>query len=124
MTHIDDKIRLSLPARASYARTVRMLAANLSAVLRMNIEEVEDVRMAAEEAFILACESNADMLDLEFTLHDEVLSMEFSLGPDDITEVEAYQYADLILQAVSKTYTLTDKSLYLEMSIGGVDEFK
>ena len=124
MSTIHDQICISLPAQASYARTFRMLAANLATVLRMNVEEVEDVRMAAEEAFVLACESAAQGIEASCVLFERGVSMELMLGPEDISESQAFQYADLILQAVAKTYKLTDKSLYLEMSAGSIDEFK
>ena len=48
-------ITLSLAADPSLARLVRMTAANVAALSSMSVDRVEDVRMAAEEAFIYAC---------------------------------------------------------------------
>ena len=58
---MDERtVRLSVPAEASFARTVRMMAANLAVVCDMSVDEVEDVRMAAEEGFVLCCATAPD----------------------------------------------------------------
>ena len=41
---------LEVPPLPRYARVVRMTAANLAVIAGMNVDEVDDVRMAAEEA--------------------------------------------------------------------------
>ena len=45
-------VQLSVPAEPAYARSVRMMAANLAVVAGMVVDDVEDVRMAAEEGFV------------------------------------------------------------------------
>ena len=45
---------LEVPPLPRYARVVRMTAANLAVIAGMNVDEVDDVRMAAEEAFVYA----------------------------------------------------------------------
>ena len=49
---------LEVPAQSDYARVVRMTAANLATLAGFGIEEVDDVRMAAEEAFIYSLATN------------------------------------------------------------------
>ena len=45
-------IRLTVPAEPAYARSVRMMAANLAVLGEMTVDDIEDMRMAAEEGFI------------------------------------------------------------------------
>ena len=44
----EQTVRLCVPAQPDYARTVRMMAANLAVLCNMSIDDVEDVRMAAK----------------------------------------------------------------------------
>ena len=48
-------VELSVPAEAAFARTVRMMAANLAVIGDMTVDDVEDARMVAEEGFVCAC---------------------------------------------------------------------
>ena len=48
----SDNVILSVPASAEYARSVRMLAASLAVTDDFSVDDVEDVRMAAEEGFV------------------------------------------------------------------------
>ena len=43
-------VTLNIPPEADFARSVRMLAANLGVVCSFSVDDVEDLRMAAEEA--------------------------------------------------------------------------
>ena len=47
-------ITLSVAGDPRLARLVRMTAANVGALCSMSVDRIEDIRMAAEEAFILA----------------------------------------------------------------------
>ncbi len=51
----EKSISLSVPAEAEFARVVRMTAANLAVLCDMNVDEVDDLRMAAEEGFVYSC---------------------------------------------------------------------
>ena len=71
----NDLITLTVPARSEYARTVRMTAAALVGRTGMTYDDVEDVRMAAEEAFVYAVDTLPEGADVCF---------EFRLGEDSI----------------------------------------
>ena len=55
MTNASHSISLSVSADPRLARLVRMTAANVAMLSSMSVDRVEDIRMAAEEAFIYAC---------------------------------------------------------------------
>lgn len=117
--------RLTVPASPRYARVVRMLAANLATVEGLTIEEVEDVRMAAEEAFVYSLATGiTDTLDVEFKLSERDLTLIFPLGAKEVAddaEEPAMAYAAFILDAVCDSYDMTDDSLILVKELGGVD---
>ncbi len=55
-----DQITLIVPAKNEYAKTVRMTAAALVSRIGMSYDEVDDVRMAADEAFVYASDTLRD----------------------------------------------------------------
>ena len=115
-------VTLSVPARPVYARLVRMSAANVAMLSNMSVEKIEDVRMAAEEAFIYACATEpGELLDIVFTVTDEALSMSFELGEVSFDTGEGADptavYTDLILASVCDTYEKREhpSTLHLEL---------
>ena len=86
------------------ARRVRMCAANAATLSSMSLERVEDLRMAAEEAFIYACSlTPGGSLDIAFDVDDAQVACEFTLGCDRFAEVSSDDpaaYADVILTTV------------------------
>lgn len=76
-----DSITLTVPARGEYARTVRMTAAELGSRLGMSYDEVDDLRMAAEEAFVYACECAADAAEVTFGFVIERDGLRITVGP-------------------------------------------
>ena len=110
---MDSKIvELKTPASAEFARSVRMLAANLAVVCGLSIDDVEDVRMAAEEGFVYACATEQDFCDILFAIDEAQIRMSFSLGPcrdvEDAYEEGSFDYAQLILGSVTDEYSNDD----------------
>lgn len=105
-------IRLSVPAEPSFARSVRMMAANLAVLCSMNVDEVEDARMAAEEAFVYACATRPASCDISFSVGEGSLYMSFSLGEvvpaEDEELAEQIGLTELLLQAVSDSCGVSD----------------
>ncbi len=95
---------LVVPADAHYARVVRMTAANVATLASLTVEEVDDVRMAAEEAFVIACASGVEgTLDVSLTVDAPgQLEMTFSLGSleADTGDDPSLEYAKLLLCAL------------------------
>ena len=98
-------ITLTLACDPHLARIVRMTAANVATLSNMSVERVEDIRMAAEEAFIYACASTpGEPLSIAFDAEDDRVSMAFELASDEFAEPAegdmTAAYADLILGSV------------------------
>lgn len=116
-----DPISLTLAPDPRFARLVRMTAANVAALSSMSVERVEDIRIAAEEAFIFACNATSvDEVTFTFEVDGEHVALDVSLGdgplPASATEGPA-AYVDLILGAVCDSYekVTTPARLHLEL---------
>ena len=64
----EKSVRLSVPAEPEFARVVRMTAANLAVLCDMNVDDVEDLRMAAEEGFVYSCATRPATCDVSFAI--------------------------------------------------------
>ena len=111
----QDSIRLTVPTRGEYARTVRMTAAQLASRLGMSYDEVDDVRIAAEEAFVYACgcASEADEVTFTFTIGGEGLDV--AVGPlpgccSAVAVPHSDGYAEFILRAVCDELTIAHET--------------
>jgi serine/threonine-protein kinase RsbW len=106
-----DRVVLTVPALGEYARTVRMTAAELASHAGMDVEGIEDVRLAVEEAFVFASERVADVaLTFAFTVGRGSIELEVSPllpgcdadeGPD-----RGERYARFILESICDEFEL------------------
>jgi serine/threonine-protein kinase RsbW len=101
----SDVITLSVPARSEYAKTVRMAAAQLATRIGMSYDEVDDVRMAAEEAFVYACGclDESETVTFTFEVSDEALALRVGPLPSPCafgTGAPEEGYAEFILRSV------------------------
>jgi serine/threonine-protein kinase RsbW len=106
-----EQVTLTVPARGEYARTVRMTASELAVRLGMPYDRVEDVRMAADEAFVYACGRTppTGTVVFQFEITDDALTM--CVGPiaadpgsEAPLEDAPGRYASFILEAVCDTF--------------------
>ena len=110
MTDVD-RVVLVVPARGEYARTVRLAAAELAARAGMDIDGIDDVRMAVEEAFVFASERVVGE-ELSFVFVVAPGSVELSVGslsaspahPDAPDRGE--RYARFILESICDSFEL------------------
>ncbi len=110
----EDRVRLTVPSRAEYAKTVRMTASALVSRMGMTFDDVDDVRMATEEAFVYACdhEPQTGVVDIDFLLLDEQIEVRVNLG-DSVSVVadeEAERragYATFILRSVCDHFEMS-----------------
>ncbi|OFK24837.1 hypothetical protein [Olsenella sp. HMSC062G07] len=104
-------VNLTVPAEPAFARSVRMMASNLAVVCGMGIDDVEDVRMAAEEGFVYCCATAPQRCDVSFALEEGAITIDFALGQARDEEIEAsgvdLSLAELLLAAVTDDFALT-----------------
>jgi serine/threonine-protein kinase RsbW len=109
---LDDRITLTVPARGEYAKVVRMTAAALVSRMSMTIDDVDDIRMAAEEAFVYAADTVAegDPVTFVFDIGEDEIALTVPLGSEDqLTDEEVERrtsYATFILESVCDNFEL------------------
>ena len=108
MSSINSTVKLTVTADPHLARLVRMTAANVATLSSMSVDRVEDIRLAAEEAFVLACAvAPGRDVPISFTFDADAVSMSFDLEGSSFetaSDAESAVYADLILGAVCDSY--------------------
>ena len=108
-----DRVTLVVPAKGEFAKTVRLTAAALAGRMGMTYDDVDDVRIAAEEAFVYACDTNPDVgqVTIHFDLEGDLMRIEvpLGLGPRASTEdaERGAAYATFILQSVCDRFELS-----------------
>jgi len=109
----NERVTLTVPARGEYAKTVRMTAAALVSRMGMSYDDVDDVRIAAEEAFVYACDSEPASGDvtLLFLPQGDLVRIDVSLGSGGPVHGEDAErrasYATFILQSVCDRFELS-----------------
>ena len=110
----EQIVRLSVPPQPSFARSVRMMAASLAVACDMSVDDVEDVRMAAEEGFVYSCATDPASCDITFVLSAGEVRATFALGPHEAdTEDDALGLAELLLSAVCDEHGLSEDGTQL-----------
>lgn len=116
-----EPIVLTVAADPRLARLVRMTAANVAALSSMSVDRVEDLRMAAEEAFIFACSVEAgERVTLTFAVDEEHVALDVDLGEGAVPDPEPDSpaaYAGLILSAVCDAYERTDAPARIHLEL-------
>ncbi len=109
-----DRIVLTVPARGDYARPVRMTAAELASRMGMSLDDVDDVRIAVEEAFVFVSGHAGEGSEVTFTfsLDDaslEVLAAAGQAACVGFTDDDAgSRYARFILESVCDEFELVE----------------
>jgi len=108
-----DRVTLTVPAKGEYAKTVRMTAAALASRMEMSYDDVDDVRIAAEEAFVYACDAEPESgeVTMHFLVSAAGIELEVPIaGGARASSDEAERrsaYATFILESVCDRYELS-----------------
>jgi serine/threonine-protein kinase RsbW len=78
----DDVVLLTVPADVGYLGVLRTATAGLAARLHFALDEIEDLRIAVDEAcaMLLAIASRGAELECRFSVTDDALSVEVAVN--------------------------------------------
>ena len=111
-------ITLSVAGDPRLARLVRMTAANVGALCSMSVDRIEDIRMAAEEAFIFGCTAvDSDDISIKFDVDESGMTFPFGDQATVDEDDQAAVYAELILASVCDSYEKTTAPLTLSLDL-------
>jgi len=93
-----ERVRLSLPATAAYARLARIAAARLAHRWDFAPHQVQDLRLAIDEAFILLLAGHHDQpgsIDVDYLLDDDHLSVDVTAAFGEPEQASALDEASV-----------------------------
>lgn len=116
-----DSIRLTLPARADYAMTLRLVVASLGSRLGFDLETLEDVKLSVQEAFNSFAPSKAS-IDIEFRLGKDFEIEVFSREKIHLDETE-FALRRMILETLMDRVSLEEERILLVKEMGESNDF-
>jgi serine/threonine-protein kinase RsbW len=84
----EPAVRIEIPASGEYLAVLRAAASGLAAGLSFTYEEIDDLRIAVDEACaqLLARRGSADRLEVSYLVNGAALEVEASVRADDLGE--------------------------------------
>src|ERR1700743_632251 len=101
---VDDVVELSVPRTAGYVGPLRLVAATLAARCDLTIDEIEDLRLAVDEACALLLPHAAlgDPLVARFAVQTGVLFFTASVATAEASEPDRGGFSWSILSALAQ----------------------
>lgn len=110
----EKNVSLCVPAEADFARSVRMTASTLAVCCDMSVEDVEDVRMIAEEGFVYACATALERVSVTFSLEGSTMGIDFELGEREPAD-ESIDLVEVLLSAVCDVFSVSEDGRVLHL---------
>jgi serine/threonine-protein kinase RsbW len=100
-----DIVEVHAPADVVYVSTLRLTAASLAARCDLTIDDIEDLRLAVDEAcaLLLPHATAESTLDARFVLHEGRLEVETSVRTAESAEPDRTGFAWTVLGALAST---------------------
>jgi serine/threonine-protein kinase RsbW len=98
-----DAVEVRIPADVAYVSTLRLAAASLAARCDLTIDDIEDLRLAVDEAcaLLLPHAGRGTTLDARFELAQGRLAVETSVDTADGAEPDRSGFAWTVLDALA-----------------------
>ena len=102
-TSTVDTVEIRLPADGAYLALLRAATAGLAARLDFTLDEIEDLRIAVDEAcaLLLATAADHSRLDCRFTLEGDVLHVAVSVESAHGALPDQTSFAWTVLEALA-----------------------
>jgi len=117
---VDDVVELRVPATPSYVGTLRTLAAGLAARCDLTIDEVEDLRLAVDEACALLLPHAVDSSPLlaRFVLRQRVIHFEGIVTTTAAADPDRSGFSWSILAALAEELEVRSTDTHLSIGFG------
>jgi len=116
----DDVVELRVPATVAYVGTLRTLAASLAARCDLTIDEIEDIRLAVDEAcaLMLPHAVGGDPLQARFVLSVGAIYYEATVASGAGAEPDHDGFSWSILSALAEDLQVRSTDTHLTISFG------
>jgi serine/threonine-protein kinase RsbW len=114
-----DVVEVRVPAHASYVSTLRLTAASLAARCELTIDDIEDLRLAVDEAcaLLLPHATPGSTLDTRFVLAYARLAVEASITSVDEAHVDRDGFAWTVLGALAAPIEVSNEDGRLTIAL-------
>jgi serine/threonine-protein kinase RsbW len=114
-----DAVEVRIPADVLYVSTLRLTAASLAARCDLTIDDIEDLRLAVDEACaLLLPHASADStLDARFELNEGRLEVATSVQTDEQAEPDRTGFAWTVLGALATSVAVSNQDGQLTISV-------
>lgn len=114
-----EKVSLQIPNKAEYLSSLRLLVSGLLTNHSVDIETMEDLKIAITEGCNIALELNCkDEIDIEFIFDEGNLKIEIgNICEKDINEREELYLSTTIIDCLVDSSHIEKDRLYLEKNL-------
>ena len=113
-----DTVVMQIPADVAYVSTLRLTAASLAARCDLTIDDIEDLRLAVDEACaLLLPHAEGRTLDARFELTKGRLVVDASVATSDTAEPDREGFAWTVLGALASSVDVLQKDGQLTISV-------
>lgn len=118
-----DVVEMRVPAEVVYLSTLRLTAASLAARCDLTIDDIEDLRLAVDEAcaLLLPHAAEGSPLDVRFVLADGHLAVDTSVSSID-GEPDRSGFAWTVLGALATTVDVAQAGDRLTITVSKIRE--
>lgn len=111
-----DSVLLTIPSKPDYISLVRLTSSSISYKCGLNVDEIEDIKVAIGEACINSLSLNDnDTISIEFNIYDEKLVINVSDVkeniPDNLEENRGRELGILIIKSLMDSVIFNDKGI-------------
>jgi serine/threonine-protein kinase RsbW len=104
-----DVVTVQVPADVVYVSTLRLTAAGLAARCELTIDDIEDLRLAVDEACALLLPNSAgERLDARFELHYGRLDVQVGVQSRPESQVDRSGFAWTVLGALASEVDVSE----------------
>lgn len=108
-----DSVLIRIPSQASYISLVRLTASSIAHKCGMNIDEIEDIKMAIGEACINSLSlTDKKEITIEFVIDEDELSIKVLDAkediPENLAEIKDRELGILIIRSLMDNVIFSD----------------
>jgi serine/threonine-protein kinase RsbW len=119
ITPAGDVVEVRVPADGAYVSTLRLTAAALASRCDLTIDDIEDLRLAVDEAcaLLLPHADGIDALEARFTLEPGRLAVETSVVAVSGATLDREGFAWTVLQALASSVDVEHRDTRLRITL-------
>lgn len=119
-----DVVSMQVPADVAYVSTLRLTAASLAARCDLTVDDIEDLRLAVDEAcaLLLPHATSDSTIDARFELSPGLLTVDTSVSSRESAEPDREGFGWTVLDALTSSVEVTQKHGQLTISVAKTRE--